>query len=187
MSENQTLDYYDLEDALGRAGAGIDPSDCHGLLAGLVCATGFADPKTWMAQVFDDYDPRDGSLSAASKQLQALSDDVVTRLNSEDLDFQLLLPDDEDALSERAASLGSWCGGFLSGLGLGGVSGQVPLPAAVGELLQDLAQIARVDFDVDETDEEEQHAFADVVEYVRIGVLLINEELQPGKAPPVLQ
>jgi uncharacterized protein YgfB (UPF0149 family) len=63
----------------------------------------------------------------------------------------------------------------------------VSLPDAVGEMLEDLAQIARVDFDVDETDEEEQHAFADVVEYVRIGVLLINEELQPGKAPPVLQ
>jgi yecA family protein len=187
MSENQPLDYYEVEDVLGRAGAGVDPSDCHGLLAGLVCATGFADPKVWVAQIFDDYDPRDANQSAATRQLGALSEDVVTRLNSENLDFQLLLPDDEDALAERAASLGSWCGGFLSGLGLGGISGQVSLPDAVGELLEDLAQIARVDFEVDETDEQEQHAFADVVEYVRIGVLLINEELQPGKVPPVLQ
>ena len=57
----------------------------------------------------------------------------------------------------------------------------------MAELLDDLAEIARVDFEVGEPDEEEQAAFAEVVEYVRVGVLLINEELQPSKAPPQLQ
>jgi yecA family protein len=187
MSENQRLDYYEVSDALARAQSAMDAADCHGLLAGLICAAGFADPRVWMAQVFEDFDPKDVLQVAASKQVQALSDDTLVRLNSPELDFELLLPDDDDALRDRAASLASWCGGFLAGLGLGGVSDPAQLPEEVGELLDDLAEIARVDFEVGDPDEEEQAAFAEVVEYVRVGVLLINEELQPSKAPLQLQ
>ncbi len=187
MSENQRLDYYEVSDALARAHSAVDAADCHGLLAGLICAAGFADPRVWMAQVFEEFDPKDLLQVAASKQVQALGEDTLVRLNSPELDFELLLPDDDDALRERAESLGSWCGGFLAGLGLGGVSDTSQLPEEVAELLDDLAEIARVDFEVGEPDDEEQAAFAEVVEYVRVGVLLINEELQPSKAPPQLQ
>jgi yecA family protein len=187
MSENQRLDYYEIGDALARAETSIDVADCHGLLAGLVCASGFADPGIWMVQVFEDYDPKNALQVAASKQVQALYEDTLVRLNSPVLDFELLLPDDDDALRDRAESLGSWCGGFLSGLGLGGISDPSKLSEELGELLDDLAEIARVDFEVGDADEEEQAAFAEVVEYVRVGVLLINEELQPSKAPPQLQ
>ena len=187
MSVNQELDYYSLDDALARAQTSMDPSDCHGLLAGLICAAGFADPRLWMTEVFEDYNPKDRSQAEAFKLVQALYEDELARMNSPDLDFALLLPDDEDALRDRVASLGSWCGGFLSGLGLGGVKEQAQLPEEISELIDDFAQITRVDFDLDSPDEEEQAAFEEVVEYVRIGVLFVNEELQPGKAPARIQ
>lgn len=187
MSTNQELDYYSLDDALARAQTSMDPSDCHGLLAGLICAAGFADPRFWLAEVFEDYDPRDRPQAEAFKQVQALYEQELAGMNSPDLDFALLLPDDDDALRDRTASLGSWCGGFLSGLGLGGIADQSQLPGDVSELMDDFAQIARVDFDLDAPDEEEQAAFEEVVEYVRVGVLFINEELQPSKAPPQIQ
>jgi len=187
MSVNQELDYYSLDDALARAQTSMDPSDCHGLLAGLICAAGFADPRLWMAEVFEDYNPKDKPQAEAFRLVQALYEDELARMNSPDLDFALLLPDDEDALRDRVASLGSWCGGFLSGLGLGGVKEQAQLPEEISELIDDFAQITRVDFDLDSPDEEEQAAFEEVVEYVRIGVLFVNEELQPSKAPPRIQ
>ena len=187
MSVNQELDYYSLDDALARAQTSMDPSDCHGLLAGLICAAGFADPRLWMAEVFEDYNPKDKPQAEAFRLVQALYEDELARMNSPDLDFALLLPDDEDALRDRVASLGSWCGGFLSGLGLGGVKEQAQLPEELSELIDDFAQITRVDFDLDSPDEEEQAAFEEVVEYVRIGVLFVNEELQPGKAPARIQ
>ncbi len=34
--------------------------------------------------------------------------------------------------------------------------------------------------------EAEESAYAEIVEYVRVGVLLINEEMHPLKAPPRL-
>jgi len=187
MSVNQELDYYAVDDALARAQTSMDPSDCHGLLAGLICAAGFADPRLWMAEVFEDYNPKDKPQAEAFRLVQALYEDELARMNSPDLDFSLLLPDDEDALRDRVASLGSWCGGFLSGLGLGGVKEQAQLPEEISELIDDFAQITRVDFDLDSPDEEEQAAFEEVVEYVRIGVLFVNEELQPGKAPARIQ
>ena len=128
MSENQEVDYYDVVDALERASTGADAADCHGLLCGLICAAGFADQKLWVPQVFDAYNPRDLLQAQALKVLQTIYEDTLARLNSPDLDFQLLLPDDEDALRERAESLGHWCSGFLSGLGMGGLPDQDGLP-----------------------------------------------------------
>lgn len=187
MSGNQDVDYYEIGDALARAQTSVDAADCHGLLSGLICATGFADPKIWMGQVFEAYNPKDATQVEAAGQLQALYEQTLTRLNSPELDFRLLLPDDEDALRDRTESLGSWCGGFLSGLGLGGIADTAKLPDTVSELLDDLAQIARVDFELEDPDEAELAAFEEVVEYVRVGVLYINEELQPSKAPARLQ
>jgi len=190
MYQNQRLDYYELGDALARAQLSADAADCHGLLVGLICAAGGADPKVWVAQVFGDYNPKDGPQVEALKQLQTLSENVQLAINSPDLDFELLLPDDDDALRDRTEALGSWCSGFLSGLGLGGLGERAQLPEAVTELLDDLAQIAHVDFDLDAPEEEDLAAFEEVVEYVRVGALFVNEELQPVlqvKAPPQLQ
>lgn len=190
MSENQRLDYYELGDALARAQTCADAPDCHGLLAGLLCAAGFADPKIWVAQIFEDYDAKDRLQAEAFRQLQALSESTLAQIDSQDMDFELLLPDDDDALRDRTWALGSWCAGFLTGLGLGGLGDRSRLSEAVTELLDDFAQIARVDFDLEAPEEEDLAAFEEVVEYVRVGALVINEELRPvanAQAPSQLQ
>jgi yecA family protein len=187
MSVNQDLDYYEIDDALRRAQVSVDAADCHGLLAGLLCATGFADPRAWLTHVFEDYNPKDLHQAEVSKVLGALCESTLAALNSPDLDFSLLLPDDDDDLGSRTAALGSWCGGFLSGLGLGGLPEAGQLPEDVAELVEDFSQITRVEFEVQDPDDEELAAFEEVVEYVRVGVLFINEELQPGQAPQQVQ
>jgi yecA family protein len=183
MPENQDFEYQPLSDALERAAASTQAADCHGLLCGLICASGFADPKVWVAEVFEDFNPRDLLQAEAFRLLQSLYEDTLGRLNSAELDFELLLPDPACSLRERTESLGEWCSGFLSGLGIGGLPASAQLPEEVAELLEDLAQIARVDFDLDQPSEEDQIAFEEVVEYIRVGTLLIHEELQPAVPP----
>jgi len=182
MTQIQGLEYHDVAETLRRASVSVDAADCQGLLCGLICAAGFADQKIWVAEIFEAYDPKDLLQAEAYRLLQKLYEETLIRLNSPELDFELLLPDDEDALCERTESLANWCGGFLSGLGMGGVPAQDQLSDEVAELLGDLSQISTVDFDLDDPDEEELVAFEEVVEYVRIGVLFIHEELQPGTA-----
>lgn len=72
--------------------------------------------------------------------------------------------------------------GFFPDWVWGGVAPQDQLPEEVAELLADLSQISRVDVDLDDSDEEEQFAFEEVQEYVRVGVMFVHDELQPGTA-----
>ena len=61
------------------------------------------------------------------------------------LDFELLLPDDNELIEERADALGAWCGSFLVGLGL---SGEISKDRNLSEDVrrpEDLSEIARIE------------------------------------------
>ena len=187
MSVNQSLEYDQLMQVLEPVAPSTDASDCHGLLCGLICAAGFGDPRLWVPEYFDDFNPRDAQQARAYKMLQELYESSLVRLNSPELDFELLLPDDGEPLPLRIESLGRWCSGFLSGLGIGGLSDLGGVSDDLRELLDDLTHIARVDFELGESGEEENFAFEEVLEYVRVAVLYAYEELQPNKITPTLQ
>ncbi len=184
MSQNQHLDYDEVFEVLDSASTPLQAAECHGLLSGLICASGFADPRVWVAELFEAYDPSSSHEEKAYKLTQALYEKSITAFNSPDLEFELLLPDDEQALIERTEALGEWCQGFLAGLGLGGLPDEQRLSPEVKELLEDLSQVAKVDFEDEEFNEDDAVAFEEVTEYVRVGVIFMFEELQPAKAAP---
>lgn len=187
MTQHRHPDYLELDQALGRAEAAAGAAEVHGLLCGLLCAAGRLDAEHWAGQVFPELDANNVSVRQGLNAVQALADWTVAAMNDPVLGMDLLLPAGNAPLFERTAALAEWCQGFLLGLAAGGVSQDTPLPEDVGELVRDFTEISRAGFEVDENDEEDEVAFSDVVEYVRVGVLLINDELQPIKAPPRLQ
>jgi hypothetical protein len=69
---------------------------------------------------------------------------------------------------------------------LGGIGDTAELPGDVAEIIQDISEISRADVDGGAQGEDEENALSELVEYVRMSVLLVNEELQPMKAPPRL-
>jgi len=124
---------------------------------------------------------------------------LIAALNEEhqallagDLSYQLYLPTDSAELSLRTQALAAWCGGFVSGIGVhedwlpeapqivSGVasSGDVE----VREAIADLSQIARADLETQSGNQEEEQAFAEIVEYVRVAVLLIHSSLNESTA-----
>lgn len=180
MQTTQALDFDTVGRVLARAAAQADAADSHGYLCGLVCAAGYAQPGQWETELLGEQaGGTESHAEHAQRLLQAMYQDVQVRLNSPELEFQLLLPDDGVPLVERTEMLGDWCSGFLSGLGVGGLPPLDQLSADSRELLDDLAQISRVAFDIDEPGEEDESAFMEIVEFVRVGVLYLNEELQP--------
>ncbi len=97
------------------------------------------------------------------------------------MSFNLLLPPDEVPLERRAADLGLWCQGFMHGLGAAGRPGaESPLVSneVVREIVADFSEITRATFAEQETEEEGEGAFLELVEYVRVGVQLVFEELR---------
>ena len=135
MSQNQVLEYQDVANALRRASTAVNAADCQGFLCGLICAGGFADQRVWVAEVFEAYDPKDLLQAEAFRLLQRLYEETLVGFNSPELDFQLLLPDDDVTLRERTQSLADWCCGFLAGLGMGGLPAQDQLSDEVNEVL----------------------------------------------------
>jgi uncharacterized protein YgfB (UPF0149 family) len=94
------------------------------------------------------------------------------------------LPEDDAAVEERVEALGQWCQGFLLGISAGGLKDLDKLPGDSGEILRDMVEIARVGSYELEGGDEDEESFQQLLEYVRTGVLLLNEEVNPTTAPP---
>ena len=177
-------DYLALSSALDKLDTEITPSEVHGTLCGLLCANSSALAEVWQQSLWPN---KKGDLLAgeAFEVFNQAHDVSRTQLNDPDCDFQMILPDDDDALDDRVFALGDWCQGYLTGLVLGGIKDFSPLPDDAQEIAKDIVEIARAGTSYQlEGSEEDEHAYAELVEYLRVGVLLINEELQPTQAAP---
>ena len=81
------------------------------------------------------------------------------------------------SLREQANTLVDWCQGFLAGLGLSSVQTS---DDQVLEMIKDISEISQLEVDLLDNEENVQD-FYEIVEYVRMGVLFIQEALQPSK------
>jgi uncharacterized protein len=147
---------------------------------GAVCAAGNYALDDWLAEIL----PEGPVPMAAGNALTALYEATVGSLRSTEMQFDLLLPDDTETLDERARALGLWCNGFLYGLGSNGAADPRQLSADVAEIVRDLGEISRAGVDGQDSEEANETAFAELVEFVRVGVQLIFEELSQKRTPP---
>lgn len=177
-------DYNSLTDALAKAEAELVASESHGALCGMLCVTGKIELGDWLNQVFEEFDVNNMLIKEASQLLVGLYNDTQVQLNDSDADFQLLLPDDEDSLTQRTEALAAWCQGFTYGLAAGGLKKDQKLPEDTAELIKDMVEIARAGHDLADESDTDEDAYMQLYEYVRMGTLLINEELQPSHAAP---
>jgi len=179
-----TMNYDALALVISKLGAQQEPAELHGTLTGLLCANGNAGADIWLQNLFPNVPNGDLLGEEAFGELKKLHETARESLNATDCEFQLLLPDDDSNLDQRVHALGEWCQGFLVGLSLGGICDFKTLPEDAREIAEDLIEIARADSSYSfDGSEEDEHAYAELVEYLRVGVLLINEELQPNHAP----
>lgn len=176
-------DFFSLQQALQRTEADMSAAECHGSLCGIYCASGKIELENWLEQIFEELNLHDALIKEASQMLVGLFQDTQQQLNDTEAGFQLLLPDDEETLDARTEALADWCHGFTYGLAMGGLKEDRELPEDTAEIIRDMTEIARAGFDNSEVTEADEEAFMHIQEYVRMGVLLITEELQPISQP----
>lgn len=182
-----TPNYDALALVIEKLGAQQVPAELHGTLTGLLCVNANAPAETWLENLFPGAAQGDLLAGEAFEELKQLHHSARKELNAPDCEFQLLLPDDDSNLDDRVHALGEWCQGFLVGLSLGGISDFKALSEDAREIAEDIVEIARADSSYSfDGSEEDEHAYADLVEYLRVGVLLLNEEIQPTQAAPVM-
>lgn len=175
-----------VSQALESANADADASEAHGILCGMICATGRADMNIWLQNILGEQDPRDLLVKESQAVLMDLQTATMQQFSQGDYDLELLLRDDEEPLEERIQDLGEWCQGFLFGMTLSGIKDMEKLPQDSKEIMQDILQISKAGYNEDESLEESESAYTEVVEYVRVGALVIFAELnQPIQEQPI--
>ncbi len=193
-----------LNKAFHRLGIVSEAPENHGILCGLLCARGDIGPEDWIALMVADapvvssddapgtavIQPSFGSalgsmpLKPEWTALTELYQETVRDLREPESMLTPLLPDDDEPLGLRAEAVAGWCRGFVYGLGAGGIEDHTLLPEDIREITTDIIEISRASGETDEGDEDES-AFAELVEYLRAGVTLVYETLEAERHGPV--
>ncbi|MEO6081179.1 MAG: UPF0149 family protein [Steroidobacteraceae bacterium] len=175
-----TRTFNELQGALQQSHALTDAAEAHGTLVGSLCATGCSLDE-WLAEIL----PEGQAANAAAASLRAVFDATNGALGDNEMSFQPLLPLDEEPIADRTRALGEWCQGFLYGLGVGVAVPDVSrLQGEAAEVLRDMTEITHVDVDPEDSEESNEAAYAELVEFVRVGVQLLYEQLRPLRDPP---
>jgi len=173
-----TASYVGCNRALIRARARIGAAECHGLLCGMLCGLEEGAPGRWLEEVLGSAPPTGGRGNHECREiLSELLVDTVRTLYADDYRFVPFLPEDTESLAVRSEALAAWCSGFLYGIGTGGEDIERRLSGEAREVLSDLSEVTRL-VAVAEESEALEADYMEVVEYMRVGVMLIFEELR---------
>jgi uncharacterized protein YgfB (UPF0149 family) len=174
--------YQALVELLDRAHCAAAPAELHGTLCGLLTNPGQTGEGPWLEALLVALA---GSAGLREQELdpvlRALREWTLASLEDPELGFRVLLPGDGRPLRERVQALGQWCEGFLYGLGAGAPGLETRLSADAREILREIGELAQVDAEL-EGDEEQEQAYGELVEFLRIGALALYQELSPRAA-----
>lgn len=171
------LSYSELEKALNKTALKLHPSQVHGLICGFLCGHP-KDTKAWEELVAG----KDES-EAMHVVLQSLYDLSAKQLREFLFEFQLLLPNDSKELPERAEALTLWCQGMLTGLKMAEIPITGRQAGELTEAINDLIEVAKMNYEDVVASEEDEAAYADLVEYIRMVVTFIYQESHEQDAP----
>lgn len=138
------------------------PSELHGLLTGIVCVTEAPTREQW-SQILTTLNVPELSEDALTL-LTDEAEDVIHALSEDELDYLPMLPDDDHLLQERVQALSDWCAGVVLGFGL--ASGHIRDDER--ELIENLQDIAAVEFEDSDNDEEGESSYEELYEFVRL-------------------
>lgn len=176
MKESEMIwpDYETLEYRLIAANTPFSMAYVHGMMVGLLCVSSRSPQQCWplIQEKIPILDAGQGTLVDLINKVFTLT---VEHLRNSEKGMVLMLPD-ELPLGQRLEALVDWCEGFLIGIKLENLpSGALLRLPLVIEVIEDLEKIKDISFDACDTPEN-QNDYLEIVEFVRIGALLVYAE-----------
>ncbi|MCL5049061.1 MAG: UPF0149 family protein [Firmicutes bacterium] len=153
----------------------VSAAEVHGMLTGLVASCKPSEQREWLVVLADLINEGQKFADSMIASLEQLHEFTVEGLRCPDLSFQMVLPSDDEPLADRLTSLTEWAQCFLVGFGIHQQNLAKASPD-LQEAIQDMAEISRLSTDVVANDEDER-AFYEVSEYVRITAIMCFNEL----------
>lgn len=170
MNQTTMPGFSELDQALSQTSLKLHPSEVHGIITGLLC--GQSDKrKSWKELIVKGEDS-----IKIHDLLQTLFDASARELGDFLFQFQLLLPADDEDLSYRAEAMTLWCQGFLAGLKMADVKITGREPSDVTEAIDDIVEIAKMNYEDVIASDEDESSYLELVEYVRMAVILVYQD-----------
>lgn len=174
---HETTTHDRLQAALDLAGLEMGASEIHGMVCGEICRqlrlVGHAADFPALLGIPEQASGAERSVLSAVDELMEQSH----RALDAGMQFTLLLPDDDAPIAERTGALADWARGFAVALLRGNELTPESLEGDSTEVVQDLLKISEAR--PGEDSEEDERALTELEEYMRVGVQLVFEELQP--------
>jgi yecA family protein len=177
---NNPIDHNELDAVLKSCDSDWNSAQAHGLLCGRLAVLGTDGAMMWLDLVLEGSTSNNEVRSECALMLEGVFQSTWQQLAERQSDFELLLPDDDEDTSRKAAAIGSWCEGFLHGLVTGKHADELKKRLAdepLASLIKDMLEITRATFDQDDDEETNETAYAELVEYIRVAAQLAYEEL----------
>ncbi len=152
-------------------------AEIHGLLCGLLCTHPDLSQAAFKSACLARELPVAGDDESKTVMYSLLESSRI-QMHDADMAISLWLPADDEPLSVRTASLAAWCSGFLTGLSEVCGDRLMRVSEDLSEIVTDLGEIAQADVATNGGDEIEENAYAEIVEFARVAILLVQEELR---------
>ncbi len=175
------IEFDQLADLFLQQSAIFSPSELHGYLCGQLSTGSRLPLDAWFQSAAQQLGLDDEPAAPLKAGLSELYQSTLRQLEQAGFELQPLLPDDDNALSQRVESLGLWCHGFLCGYTLANGRPAEQLSEDACDGIKDLSRIAQIA--VDESAEDETEAdLMEIYEYVRMVALLVFSECNQSAA-----
>jgi uncharacterized protein YgfB (UPF0149 family) len=172
-----TPDYSMMQQLLHSKLPDCSPAALHGLITGLLSSGApdidEDDVSSVLQQEF---------VPVTAQLVERLITNTRERLQEPDYSFQLLLPLDDEQLSQRVLALGDWCEGFTTGFAAGFALPESALSSEGRESLTDIGQFANLSEEAIGEQEEDEADYVELVEYVRMAVIALFQHLAQADA-----
>lgn len=172
MTQPQLPNYIELSKLLSKTILKLHASQVHGLICGILCGNPNST-AAWEELVTGG----DNKSPKTHEVLQNLYDISAKQLKEFLFEFQLVLPADSEELPTRAEALTVWCQGFLTGLKMTQVQIVDREPSEMTEAINDIIEIAKMNYEEVVACEEDEAAYTELIEYVRMAVILIYQDM----------
>lgn len=166
------MSYAIIDTVLAQYDAELSAAEAHGMASGLLAVNANFSSEQWLNELLRHTSP----LSDEHRvDLMGLFDDTQDVLIHDEFEFELFLPDDdEETLVERVDALRQWCKGFLLGVGFANTATKFSIQTQ--EILKDVAEITKLDTDIELEDDDAENDFMELTEYLRAAVLALRDE-----------
>ena len=177
MTHTRSLPQYtDITKSLNCEDKPFLPAEMHGYISGIISGMKQHEEKESLNLIFSRFREEWTLTPETEKAIAHLVIISFQQLQSPDCYFRLLLPDDEETLAKRSEALAKWCQYFLSGLGAAGISEEALKRGNLMEAVHDILNISAIDYYDIGHDQEGEQSYFELVEHVRIAILLIYTE-----------